>query len=380
MKRVLVVFSCLLLVFAAYLGYDAVSAKAPAAFANGSTYSGTLYVAGMGGHFAKVKVKIDPSDTENPIKVESLDRVLIGTNSDHPVHDPRIDNNDRTKMFWSTYNVDKSIKGGKYVHVGETDLATGKKIRDIKVKLDRGVKWDGAVYCASGQTKNDYIDITMTNPAYIDIRSKKTLKLLHRVFLSKLGYNNNYMFFHGTNSPDYKTFVVTINRTKQWVNPATANFSDRNGKVDMLLLDLPSLVRGKIKVLARNTVSASPGGTGPTGSGTFTFRQYFTPDGNYILQSGADRMYVFDAHTLKLVDRRMMSAGENHDDIGTPDSKYAVMTLRSPDKNQDGELQLYDIGAHKIIGKPVSICNACHTKMGMHFSAALCGIDANWNK
>jgi hypothetical protein len=380
MKKVLIAVSCLLLVSAAYLGFDAVNAKAPAAFASAPTYSGTLYVAGMGGHFAKVNVKIDPSDTENPIKVESLNRVLIGTNSDHPVHDPRIDNNDRTKMFWSTYNVDKSIKGDRSVHVGETDLTTGKKIKDIDVKLDPSVKWDGAVYCASGQTKDDYIEVTMTNPAYIDIRSKKTLKLLHRVFLKQLGYNNNYMFFHGTNSPDYKTFVVTINRTKQWVNPATANFSDRNGKVDMLLLDLPSLVKGKVKVLARNTVSASPGGTGPTGSGTFTFRQYFTPDGNYILQSGADRMYLFDAHTLKLLDRRMMAAGENHDDIGTPDSKYAVMTLRSPDKYQDGELQLYDISAHKIIGKPVSICNACHSKMGMHFSAALCGIDANWNK
>jgi hypothetical protein len=371
-----------MLVFAAYLGYDAVSTKAPAAYAHGTTYSGTLYVAGMGGHFAKVKVKIDPSDTEHPIKVESLDRIVIGDHNTHPVHDPRIDNNNRNVMFWSTYNIDKSIKGDKTVHVGETDLATGKKIKDMEVKLDPSVKFDGTVYCASGQSKNDYIDVTMTNPAYIDIRSKKTLKLLHRVFLKDLGYNDNYIFFHGTNSPDYKTFVVTINRTKPWADPANPDWAHmRDGKVDMLLLDLPSLLKGKVKVLAKNTVSASPGGTGPTDSGTFTFRQYFTPDGNYILQSGADRMYLFDAHTLKLLDRRMMVAGENHDDIATPDSKYAVMTLRTAQKPQDGELQLYDISTHKIIGQPVSICNACHTKMmGKPFPAALCGIDANWNK
>ncbi|MEJ2192714.1 MAG: hypothetical protein P8Y39_10290 [Nitrospirota bacterium] len=377
MKKILVFGICLLLVFAGYLAYTSTAKDAPVASAKSTaTYEGTVYVAGMGGHFAKAHIKIDPSNTENPITVTSLDKIDIGTAKTHPTHDPRIDDNDRTKMYWSTYKVDKTIKDGRTLHVGETDLTTGKKTKDLEVKLDPSVKWYGAIYCASGQTKDDYIDVTMTNPAYIDVRDKKTLELKHRVFLDGLGYDNNYFFYHGTNSPDYKAFVVTINRTEKWAKPDAP--AARSGKVDMLLLDLPSLVKGKVKVLAKNTVSASPGGTGPTESGTFTFRQYYTPDGKYILQSGADRFYLFDAKNLKLLDREMMNEGENHDAIGTPDSKYAVLTLRTPGENQDGTLQLYDINAKKLVGKSVSVCSACHSKMGMHFDAALCGVEANW--
>ena len=377
MKKALIVVSCFLLVFAAYLGYNAVSPNASAAYAK--TYSGTFYVAGEGGHFAKAKFKINPANTADPITVEGESRIVIGDHASHPVHDPRIDSNNSNVMFWSTYNVDKTVPGGKTVHVGETDLATGKVIKDLKVKLDPSVTWSGAVYCASGQSKNDYIDVTMTNPSYIDIRSKKTLKLLHRVFLKDLGYNDNYLFFHGTNSPDFKTFEVAITRTKKWKSPSEAPFNGRTGHVDLYLLDLPSLLKGKVKVLAKNTVEAGTGGTGPTGSGTFAFRQNFTPDGKYILQSGADRMYVLDAHTLKVVHMKMMKDGENHDDLPTPDGKYAVMTLRMPGKLMDGALQLYDISTNKIIGKPVSVCNACHTKwVGHAINAPLCGIAPHW--
>ena len=65
-------------------------------------YAGTLYVAGMGGHFAKVDVNIDPSEKQ-PIKINAIDRVEIGDSSTHPTHDPRIDAKDSNTMYWSTY-------------------------------------------------------------------------------------------------------------------------------------------------------------------------------------------------------------------------------------------------------------------------------------
>jgi hypothetical protein len=365
----------MLLVFAVYLSYTTVDTKAPVAVAKAKTYSGTMYVAGMGGHFAVAEVEIDPSDTESPIKVKSLDRIVIGNKRTHPTHDARIDVNDRTKMYWSTYKIDKEM-GGRTVHVGLSDLKTGNVIKDVALKLDKRAKWTGAIYCGSGQTKKSFIPVTMTGESYIDVFDKKTLKLKERVFLDKIGYKEGtYWFFHGTNSPDMKTFAVAINKTRRWANPTTP--AAPIGKIDMLLLDLPALEKGKVKVIAKNTITGQPGKT-------LTFRQYFTPDGKYLLQSGADRFYLLDGKTLKLIDEELLTGGENHDAIGTPDSRYAILTLRTPIKNKngkgikDGTLQLYDIKAKKVIGKPVSVCYDCHTKIGIEGSAVLCGLDANW--
>ena len=44
----------------------------------------------------------------------------------------------------------------------------------------------------------------------------------------------------------------------------------------------------------------------------------------------------------------------------------------------DGTVQLYDVQAKKLMGKSVSVCLACHEKMGLKGSAVLCGLDANW--
>lgn len=380
MRKVLIVTACLLLVFAVYLTYNTVNPKAPVANAVHEEmrhYTGTIYVAGMGGHFAAAEVEVDPASPQ-PIMVKNLDRIVIGNKSTHPTHDARIDANDRTKMFWSTYKIDKDA-GKKTVHVGLSDLKTGKVLMDKAYQLDDRAAWTGALYCGSGQTKDSFIPVTMTNDAYIDVYAKDSLKLKERVFLDKEGYNNNYFFFHGTNSPDMKTFFVTINKTKDWAKPDAP--AERIGQIDLLLMDLPALEKGKVKILKKNTITGSP-------TGTFTFRQYYTPDGNYILQSGADRFYLLDGKTLQLLDEEMMEAGENHDAIGTPDSKYAILTLRSkvpsgvePEGRvmTDGMLQLYDIKAKRVVGEPTSVCYACHKQFEIHGNAVLCGMDANWD-
>ncbi|MDA8088151.1 MAG: hypothetical protein M0Z75_15810 [Nitrospiraceae bacterium] len=377
MKKFLTAMAALALIAGGYLlsGH-----RVPAAKAAGRTYSGMAYVAGMGGHFAAIDLTIDPSGPE-PIKVNNLDRIIIGGKDDHAVHDPRIDLENRNIMYWATYHKDP---GGK-LHVGKSDLRTGKVIMDEAVSPDPRATETKHCYCASGQSKTSYLPVTMTDEAYIDVRDKKTMKLLHRVFLDKLGYkNHNYLFFHGTNTPDMKEFVVAVNRMTN---------GKPNGNVDFVLLDMKSLLEGRIKVIARNTLSGSPGDT-------ITFRQNFTPDGKYLLQAAGDRFWVIDAKTLKLVDQHMFPAtgkaslktepgcpnGQNHDAISTPDGRYALLTVRVPHPGPggklitDGVLQLYSLQRHEMVGPPVSICGGCHYKYGLYFSAALCGIDTNWKK
>jgi len=354
-----------ILIFAGYLIFPYPNQTTGVAVAGKPVYTGTLYVAGMGGHFARVRVEIDPANTEGPIKISSLDRVVLGTKKTHPTHDARIDANNRNIMFWSTYKLDN----GK-VHVGKTDLTTGEIITERSDILDPRAKWTGALYCASGQTKSSFIPLTMTDEAYIDIFDKNTFGLKHRIFLDELGYKDNYKFFHGTNTPDMKKFLVVINRTTD---------GRPNGNIDLLMLDSGALEGGKIELLSKNTITGEPGKT-------LTFRQYFTEDGKYILQSGADRFFLINAQTLKLIDEEMMKIGtQSHDAKGTPDSNYAILTLRKAVNNSegkkitDGMVQLYDIKAKKVVGKPVSVCNACHEKMGFSKSAILCGLDANWD-
>jgi hypothetical protein len=387
MKKILVITSLLFLLCAGYITYTMVGSGTLADTASAmhetlQHYNGTIYVAGMGGHFAQAVIEVDPA-SPNPIIVKELDRVEIGTQKTHPTHDPRIDLNDSTKMYWSTYKIDKEIKGKRIAHVGVSDLTTGDVIKDVKVELPERAKWINALYCASAQTKDSYLPISMANEAYIDVFNKKTFKLEHRVYLDNLGYKNNYFFFHGVNSPDMKVLALTINKTQNWVKPDTP--APRLGQIDMLLLDLPELEKGKVKVISKNTITGSP-------EKTLTFRQTFTPDGKYLLQSGGDRFYLLKGDDMGLLDEEMMTKGENHDAVATPDSKYAILSLRSqissakyPEGKQqtDGMLQLYDINAKSTIGEPVSVCYACHKDLGGELeggNAVLCGLDINWKK
>jgi len=375
MKKILSTVGVLALVAGAYMTLSTVNSYSPVATAQASgksVYNGTLYVAGMGGHFSIADVTIDPNNEAAPITVNSTDMLDIGGSS-HPTHDARIDVNDRNTMYWSTYKLDtwkdKEAKGGN-LHVGKTDLKTGDVIADVAFPAPERAGWTGANYCASGQSATSYIPVSMANEGYIDVYDKATMKLKHRVFFDELGIKaGETTFAHGINTPDMKKFLLTVNHTPE-------GFTKWTGNTRLMYLDMAALEEGKVVKLAEGMITGKPGST-------ITFRQYFTNDGKHILQSGADRGYLIDADSLKVLDEITPLPGENHDIIPTPDGKYAVMTLREKAKDfegnesVDGTLLLYDIGAMKTVGKSSSVCFSCHKGEGIG-KAILCGIDANW--
>ncbi|MDA8083424.1 MAG: hypothetical protein M0024_07185 [Nitrospiraceae bacterium] len=378
MKKVLSIAVSAAIAFGGYLAYTTVDSNTAIVTAAKKTYAGTTFVAGMGGHFAKADITIDPNNAADPISVANLDRVIIGDSHTHPTHDPRIDVNDNSVMFWSTYKLDN----GK-MHIGKTDLKTGKIIKDVALDPDKRAPGEkGPIYCASGQTKVSYLPVFMGSEAFIDVFSKKTLEHKHRVFISDLGYKEgSYIFLHGTNSHDMKKFILTMTMK--------GDDGKLNGKIDFVMVDLPALEKGKLKVLARSSYTGEPGKT-------ITFREYFSPDDTLIFQSAADRFLLLDAKTLKVVDEKITQPmGENHDAMPTPDGKYAILTLRSNDtqscdiegkpiqdkKITDGVLMVYDVDAKKLIGKTKSVCFDCHKGMGLgDKSAVLCGLDTNFKK
>jgi hypothetical protein len=378
MKKLAAVASVIVAAYGLHFTLAAADTKAAAAPGGKKTYAATVYVAGHGGHFSKSEVVVDPNDTENPIKVKSLDQVTVGTTESHKMHDARLDPDGNT-LFWSTIARDKEGK----LHVGKSDGKSGKVIVDVALTPDpRSTATTGPAYCASGQSANAFMPVYMGTEGYVDVFNKKTMKHEHRVFVSDLGYKPEmYQFVHGTNSHDMKKFILAVTRKGE--------DGKMNGKQDLVLLDLPALEKGKFKVLAKNTLTGEPGKT-------ITFRQYFSNDDKLIFQAAADRMWLVDAKTLKLVDEKMTAAtGENHDVQPTPDAKYALLTLRtastsacddkgvpSPDKKiTDGELQLYDATAKALVGKPVSVCFGCHKDAGQgDKNAILCGLSANFAK
>ena len=385
MKKLAVLFGVVAVVVVSYLALTTVAptTTVPMAVAAGQTYSATVYVAGHGGHFAQADVTIDPSDANAPVKINKLDRIVIGDKVSHATHDARIDSNDPNVLFWSTYIPDADKK----MHVGKSDLKTGKVIQDVTLTPD-AARAPGAtppLYCASGQSKDDYMPVFMGTEGYVDVFSKKDLTHKHRVFISDMGYaKGTYKFTHGTNSPDMKTWVFTMNQVKD---------GKMTGDVDFVLVDMAQLEKGKLKVITKNTLKGDP-------NNTITFRMYFTKDGKFITQSAADRLWVLDAKTLKLVDEKMMPAGHQlHDAMPTPDGKFALLTVRNvaegcdvegkgikDEKGEaktitDGVFMLYDAGAKKISEKTVSTCLGCHKTMGLgDKNAVLCGLAANYKK
>jgi len=337
-------------------------------------YTGTLYVAGMGGHIAVVDVGIDPSAAK-PISVTSIDRIDLGDAASYPTHDPRIDAKDRNTMYWSTYKKDKAANN--QLHVGKVDLATKKVTVDKTLSLPEQSTWAGANYCGSGQSEKYYLPISMAHEGYIDVIDKKTMDLKERVMISAFHGDKKYKFAHAMNSPDMKHYYVILN-----LSPSEGPTKDGwsvTGEFAAYMLDMAALEKGEAKVVKKAIIKGGDAGK------TTTFRMYFTPDGKYILQSAANMFLLIDAKTLELVAKENRQAGDNHDAIPTADSKYAVLTLRAPnpdinteEKIVDGWVQLYDIQNRKVVGEPTSVCYSCHKDEGYDGKSILCGIEANW--
>jgi hypothetical protein len=384
MKKALFVALVFTVVIGVYLTFTAVDSNVSIATAAKKTYDATVYVAGHGGHFAKADVTIDPNNADDPIKINGLNKVDIGNTNTHKTHDARIDSNDSNILFWSTYQLDPNGKQ----HVGKSDLKTGKVLLDIAMDPDKrstGGEKKMPIYCASGQSKDNYMPIFMGTEGYVDVFDKKDLKHKHRVFVSDLGYKpGTYMFVHGVNSNKMDKFLLSFTMKGE--------DGKMNGKIDFVLVDLKELDNGKFKEIKRATHTGEPGKT-------INFRKYFSADDKMIFQSVGDRFWLLDANTLAKIDEKMSTGGENHDAMPTPDGKYALLTVRNgkteacdaegkpimkEGKNvniTDGQLHLYDVDAKKIVGKTASVCVACHKGMGLgDKTAILCGLDAVYKK
>ena len=361
--------------------------------ASAQAYDATVYVAGMGGHFAKAEVSIDPKSPA-PIHLKALDMVEIGDNESHPVHDARIDANNKNLMFWSTYKKDPATGAP---HVGATDLSTDKTVMDVDAPIPEKAQANTkSLYCGSGQTKDFFFPIAMTSKGYIDVYKKADMKRVTSVFLEGTDADPGvpYKFYHGVNSPDMTKMLISINE-------ADKDHGKPVGKIHLVLLDAKALESGTVKVLKKGVVAGNAGKT-------INFRSTFSPDGKLIAMSGADTMYIINAETLEtVVSQPMGKLEENHDAMFTPDSKYIIATSRTKtlatgnakkisrkdygcveetapaklgneDFTMDGQLKLYDVAAKKFIGQSTSTCLACHNEEGLDAHAVLCGLDANF--
>ncbi|MBA3014813.1 MAG: hypothetical protein KKD63_03165 [Proteobacteria bacterium] len=371
-------------------GTIALGLLSAASTASADSYAGTAFVAGMGGHFAKAEFTIDPK-AETPISISQLDMVNIGSGASHPTHDARIDSKDRDTMYWSTYKPDPAADNS--YHYGKTDLKTGEVASDVVFKIPGSVINTKAGFCASAQTQDYFMPISMNKPGYISVIRKSDMKLMHTVFLegTEADIKKGYKYFHGVNSPDMKEVLITINESD--VDQGNKELGDVVGKMHMFVLDAAELEQGKVKVLRKGVADGNA-------KKSISFRQYYSPDGKYIANATGDILFLIDAATLKVLDAEPMPKfEETHDAIFTPDSKYVIATSRTkailpdcktPDAPADGEwrmdgqLKLYDVTAQKFIGKASSACLSCHDKeIGTDAGAphaVLCGLDVNFKK
>lgn len=331
---------------------------------------GVVYAPGMGGHLAVANVTIDPTNASKPITVTKLDMIRFGGATDWATHDARVDTK-RGVVYSSAYVRDPSGK----IRIGYADLKT-KQVTQKTVEVSPRYK-SGPMYCGSGQSADAFLPVMMGYEGWIDVIDKATLNLRHRVYFDDPSMPKDYNWAHGIESHDGKHFLLSLNGAA--AGQGGKPFTDPN--LHLYVLEMDALLQGKLKVVKSGTV--------PFGSASAAFRQAYTPDGKYILQSARDRMLVIDANTLKIVTETMNPEGwENHEFIPVAGSGYGLLLQRVPVKVEglekpvfDGKLQLYDIKAGKTVGEPVSVCRSCHDNISFlkDKPAIACGLDATWN-
>ncbi|MDI6715495.1 MAG: hypothetical protein QME63_00940 [Actinomycetota bacterium] len=346
-------------------------APAPKPSAKGT---GTVYVAGMGGHLAKVKVKINSADPDNPIQVLELDRTVIGPPSTNATHDARIDH--KTGILYSSPYVKDT--DGK-AHMAAVDMKTNEVIKRSVVPISNRMT-AGPIFCGSGQSAKYFMPVFMGYEGYISLIDKNTLEQKAMVHFDNPEFSKDYTWAHGINSPDMKEFFVIVSAAA----PGKAGTGIARGATDLVgyVLDMADLEQGKVTVKRKANI--------PAGSGSVAFRPSYTLDGKKILVSARDRVFVLDASTLQVLKETMIPTAkgvvvECHDIIPTDDGKHALLALRYPAKVEggkatslDGVIQLYNIETGKILGWGTSVCAACHREMGLDKNSVLCGMDAVW--
>lgn len=336
-------------------------------------YEGTVYVAGMGGHIAKAEVRIDPSQPE-PITILKLSRIKLNPDpavakKAYPTHDVRIDH-EKKVMYWSAF-----VPDGDSVGAGKIDLVTGKPVMDVKLPKEARTTLP-PMYCGSGQSKDKFLPVMMGHEGFIDIVDKETMKLERRVFFDHPKIPKNYVWAHGVNSPDGREFALWMS-----LGDSPGKFPRGNEERQLVfILDLPSLVKGELKILRETTVKSDP-------KSSAFFRGYYTSDGKRLMISGRDRTWVLDAASLKVLAETPNSAGwENHDLQPLPGNRYALLVQRVPieiepgKKGMDGQIELYDLTRMTRVGKAVSVCQSCHKDEDIKTTSVACGLDSVWKQ
>lgn len=356
-------------------------------------YSGTVYVAGHGGHFAKAALNIDVSQdppitatltktTVSTLKFDSTYTTSTANTSQYKLHDARLDGN---TLYWSTYNLDANNK----VHYGSIDLATNTVTDNVLDPPARATKPGVAAnkmpyYCASGISATAHMPMTMTHEAYITV-IKKAGGTPTNVFLESLlssdvsGTGMYYKFLHGSSSPDKTKLFVSLNK-------ADAAQGNVTGDVLMYVLDAAALEAATPAV----TKVAGPVVVTGVANKTTSFRSSWSPDGSKIALAAADRLFILNATTLAPENGTsgfaMPTGHDNHDALFTSDGKYVVLTLRATPSGktyQDGLLALYDVAGGKLVGtttQTTSACNQCHSTMDTERTSVLCGLDGTLTK
>lgn len=300
------------------------------------------------------------------------------------------------------------------------------------------------LYCASGidKTNGYYFPMSMSFPAYVDAVPLAAIATANsHVTSSTTGFKRTYIdqidaaaagwatingggpnnlgnppmaFIHGASSPDgSKVYMVTnvvsgltpTNNLAGFLRVYLVNSTDLES-ASSTTVGISSMTPAKVLSHGTLTVSASDSTTSTDGTlqGTIAYRASFTPDGTHILQAGSDRMLILNASDLSLfVDTHttnttgtLLGAGtaggvEVHGVTATPDSNYAILSLRyyadatqaaiggagHPGIKTSG-VQLYDINNKKFIGNVVPTCGssatACHPATGDFTSRPTCGL------
>lgn len=314
-------------------------------------------------------------------------------------------------------------------------------------------------YCASGMDKTHgyYFPMSMSFPAYVDAVPLAKLNAgakggvsnelksgsadFTRTYLGQIdpamdstGMSGSHpfgnpplAFIHGTSSPDGSKIYVATNVVSN-LTP-TQNLAGVLRVYLMNATDLETagtttgtsaMTPAKVLSMATYTVAPSDSTTSGDGSlqGTIVYRASFTPDAKYILQSGSDRLLIFNAGDLSTYADTGTTSNANsvtkpqtaaitsglgagtfggievHDVIATSDSKYAILSLRyyydgaqatagttgstvAPGIKSSG-VQLYDINNKKFIGNVTSTCGStatqCHAAYQDVQTRATCGI------
>jgi hypothetical protein len=235
-------------------------------------------------------------------------------------------------------------------------------------------------------------------------------------------------FIHGASSPDGTKIYMSTNQmaglthtqnTAGFIRAYLVNASDLTTESSTT----PGMSRmTSDKVLSSGTYTVSPSNSDLNSqgmlAGTIAYRATFTPDDKYILQSGSDRMLILNVSDLsEYVDTAGTTTTTNsvsnpgqitsglgagtwggievHDVISTPDSKYAILSVRyyadqtQAEANGAGHpgiktsgVQLYDINNKAFVGNVVSTCGgsggnftlACHPATSDFMSRPTCGV------